>query len=316
MVAGPRDGAAGSVAKDRDRGRCVPQLERHQRQGRDLSMRILFAGLLALACAIAPATAQVLGSNAARVAALGLDRIDGDGVSLSYSDGAEAEARFYAREVEAAVKWYRETLDWSGSITMAVLNAADYRRTTLIPYPSPHAETRTRFIIIADHVETHPGFDLWDIDGRAINAAWTFHEMGHVIARDLGIASANLWVNELIASVIMAGYVRAERPQFAGFQSGMPPRFADAGHYETLAEFDQLYFDMGQFDYLWFHFHIARIADHMVSVPGGLSAVVDGLRREFPIEVGRGRETIAQTLVRLERIAPGVAELAAPLTGK
>jgi hypothetical protein len=137
--------------------------------------------------------------------------------------------------------------------------------------------------------------------------------MGHVIARDLGIASNNLWVNELIASVIMAGYVREERLQFAGFQSGMPARFAGEGNYETLAEFDQLYFAMGQFDYLWFHFHIAAIADYVVDAAGGLAAAVDGLKREFPI--GRAPESVAGTLVRLERIAPGVSALAAPIAG-
>ncbi len=274
-----------------------------------------FAALLVLLLSIvaAPAAAQPLSTNAGRVTLLGLDRILGDGMSLFYSRGAETEAGFYATEVEAAVRWYRETLGWAGSVAMAVLSEADYRRTTAIPYPSPHAEIATGFIIIADHVESHPGFDLWDIDTRAINAAWTFHEIGHVIANDLGIASANLWVNELIANVIMAGYVRLERPQFAGFQSGMPPRFAAAGRYETLAEFDQLYFAMGQFDYLWFHFHIAAIADHLVSGSGGLTAAVDGLHREFPAEARRGRESIAETLERLERIRPGVTALASPL---
>jgi hypothetical protein len=215
----------------------------------------------------------------------------------------------------AAVAWYRRTLAWDGSVDMAVLDEADYRRTTGIPYPSPHAEIRTGFIIIADHVETHPGFGLWEIDGRDINTAWTFHELGHVIAHDLGIASANVWVNELIASVIMAGYVRAERPEFDGFQSGMPPRFADAGHFATLADFDELYFSMGQYDYLWFHFHLARIADFMAGQPGGLSAAAAGLRREFPAGAGRGRETIAATLERLERIAPGLTATVGGLAG-
>ena len=161
--------------------------------------------------------------------------------------------------------------------------------------------------------ESHPGFDLWGIDGRDINAAWTFHEMGHVIAHDLGIASANAWVNELIASVIMAGYVRAERPQFAGFQSGMPPRFANANHFSTLEQFDSLYFAMGQLDYLWFHFYIAQIADYLASGPGGIVAAVNGLKREFPAAANRGVEPVAQTLYRLERITQGVTALAAPL---
>ena len=96
-----------------------------------------FAALLVLLLSIvaAPAAAQPLATNAGRVTLLGLDRILGDGMSLFYSRGAETEAGFYATEVEAAVRWYRETLGWAGSVAMAVLSEADYRRTTAIPYP-------------------------------------------------------------------------------------------------------------------------------------------------------------------------------------
>ena len=146
-----------------------------------------------------------------------------------------------------------------------------------------------------------------------MNTAWLFHEMGHVIARDLGTGSGNLWVNELIANVLMAGYIRAERPELIGYQSGMPPRFAEANRFETLAEFDQFYFSMGQLDYLWFHFHIARVAGFMVAGPGGLAVVVEGFLHEFPAGAGRGRESIEETVDRLERISPGVAALVQPL---
>jgi hypothetical protein len=276
---------------------------------------VLFATVLlaALLAAAAPVYAQFGPTNASRVAALQLPKIERDGIVLSYSPGARDEAEFYATEAAAAVAWYHRALPWNRSIAMAVLDPAGFRLATAIPYPSPHAETLTGFIIIADDVTSHPGFDLWDIDERSINAAWLFHEMGHVIARELGIGSANLWVNELIASVIMAGYVRAERPQFAGFQSGMPPRFAHANHFSTLEEFDTLYFAMGQLDYLWFHFHIARIADYLVSGPDGFATVVEALRRQFPASPQRQPETVAQTLERLERVRPGVSALAAGL---
>jgi hypothetical protein len=198
---------------------------------------------------------------------------------------------------------------------MAVLGAADYPRVTPLPYPSPHAETATDFIVVADRADDHPGFDLWDLDNRVVSAAWAFHEVGHVIARDLGIVSANLWVNELIANVIMAGYIRAERPEYIAYQNGMPPRFASENRFDTLAQFDEIYFRMGQLDYLWFHFHLAALADYMVDGPGGLAAMVDGLRREFPLEEGRGRETVAATVERLERIRAGVAAIVAPLMG-
>lgn len=276
-------------------------------------VRIVIRIAVVACMSVSPAFAQIPGTIEGRVALLDLPTIDANGVMAAYSDDAEDEAAFYAAEAMAAVEWYRGELSWDGVINMAVLDREDFQRTTAIPYPSPHAETATGFIVLADHVESHPGFDRWEIAGRDINAAWLFHELGHVIAGELGIASRNLWVNELIASVIMAGYVRSERPEFGGFQAGMPPRFADAGNYETLAEFDRLYFAMGQFDYLWFHFHIAEFADFIVDRAGSLAEAVEGLAREFPASASRRQETVPQTLVRLERIAPGIAERAAPL---
>jgi len=278
--------------------------------------RIRIAATVSLAIATIaglaiPANSQFLRTIEGRVTALDLPTIAEDGVVIAYSEGVAEEAAFYAAEAEAAAAWYRSVLDWDAPILMAVLDAEDFARTTSVPYPSPHAEIATGFIVIADRVESHPGFDFWDIAGRDINAAWLFHEMGHVIARQLGVASNNLWVNELIASVIMAGYVREERPEFGAFQDGMPPRFAGEGNYATLAEFDRLYFAMGQFDYLWFHFHIAEIADYVVAGAGGLAPAMDGLAAAFPI--GLPPETIAATLEKLEAIAPGVMELAAPL---
>jgi hypothetical protein len=262
--------------------------------------------LLAAGSFSPPAAPQPGVTIADRVAALGLEQIVEPGLVVYHSAGVDRVARFFADEAAAALAWFRQNLGWDRPVAIAVLSRADYSRSTPIPYPSPHAESATGFIIIADKVEEHPGFDLWDLDGDALNAAWMFHELGHVIARSLGIGSANSWINELIASTFMAAYIRAERPEFSGFQSGMPPRFAGAGRYQTLSQFDELYFAMGQFDYLWFHFHIALVADFLVSGTEGLPAIVERLRVEFPLGA-RGRETTVSTLDRLERVRPGSA---------
>jgi hypothetical protein len=276
------------------------------------SLTILVAALALHTATPHPALGQPA-TIAGRVAALGLETIATDRVLVSYSEGADEEALFFADEVAAAVDWYRQELDWDGTIRMAVLDAADYPLVTPLPYPSPHAETATGFIVVADRADDHPGFDLWDLDNQVVSAAWAFHEVGHVIARDLGIVSANLWVNELIANVIMAGYIRAARPELIGYQSGMPPRFASQNRFGTLAQFDEIYFQMGQSDYLWFHFHLAALADFIVDGPGGLVAAIEGLRREFPLAEGRGRESIAATVDRLERVRGGVTAIVAPL---
>src|SRR2546423_1048935 len=128
------------------------------------AVRLAAVLLAALLAAAAPAYAQFGATNASRVAALHLPKIERDGVVVSYSPGASDEAEFYADEAAAAVAWYHRSLPWKGSIAMAVLDPAGFRLATPIPYPSPHAEPLTGFIIIADHATSHPGFDLWDID--------------------------------------------------------------------------------------------------------------------------------------------------------
>jgi hypothetical protein len=262
--------------------------------------------LLAVGSFSLQASSQRAVTNADRVAALGLEQIVEPGLVVYHSAGVGSAARFFADEAAAALAWFRQSLGWDRPVAMAVLSRADFLRLTPIPYPSPHAESATGFIIIADNVEEHPGFDLWDLDGDALNAAWMFHELGHVLARSLGIGSANSWINELIASTFMAAYIRAQRPEFAGFQSGMPPRFARAGRYQTLSQFDELYFAMGQFDYLWFHFHIAQVADFLAADAEMLPAIVEGLRAEFPLGA-RGREPVGVTLDRLESVKLGTA---------
>jgi hypothetical protein len=192
---------------------------------------------------------------------------------------------------------------------MAVLTAADYQWTTRLPYPTPFTETRTGFIVIADRVDTHPGFEMWDLDGQALNTAWAFHEIGHVIARDRGIGSGSPWIGELVANVVMAAYVRAERPQFDGFQSGLPARFATAARVTQLAAFDRIYFQMGQLNYLWFQFQIAAVADYLVA-EGDFAAVMAALEREFPASRPRRDESVAATFARLERVRRGVTAFA------
>ncbi len=275
---------------------------------------------LALAVAFVPvplqfASAQSLpgASNLARAAAAGLPVIEDGPLRLAHSASATDVAERFRKDLVAAINWYRAETGWSAeTVRIAILDHGDYTRITGIPYPTPHAETRTGFIILADDIRAHPGFELWDLDAGAVNMAWAFHEIGHVIADDLGIRAGSAWVNELIANVLMAAYVRAERPEFAGYQSGMPPRFATAGVYTRLADLDRIYFAMGQLNYLWFHFQLAHLADVMTA-NAEIATLLAALRREFPMETGRVPIPIAETFARLERVSPGVTAAAGPL---
>ncbi len=227
-------------------------------------------------------------------------------IELRYSPAAEAAANLYADALEHAVGWYRDKTGWTGHLVMAVLSEEDWAKVSqVIPYPSPHAEITTGLVVMPDRIDRHPGFDQWDLEPVGLNAALTFHEIGHVIASQTGIWSNNYWVNELVANAFLAAYVRAERPEFAGLLNGVPPRFTDFGRYTALVDFDDIYYAMGALNYAWFQFKIAALADDLVSGQD-FADVVAALRREFRPAGGNTREPLAETFVRLERIRPGI----------
>lgn len=276
-----------------------------------LRRRAGLAAALAATLAIAPAAAD----DFANLLSLGLPVIEGS-VPVYYSPDAEAEAKVYAETFARAVAWLREELDWHGEIAMAVLDEEYYGRVSFfVPYPIPYADTggRQRLVVMPDRIDSYPGFDKWDLEPISLNAALTLHEIGHILAKQTGIWSGNHWVNELIANVFLAGYARAEAPSFAVLLDGVPPRFVDAGRITSLGELDVLYAGVGLENYAWFQFRLADIADHIVT-GRAIADVVAALQAEFP--AGSAQiESTADTLERLERIAPGTAALAADMTG-
>ena len=269
-----------------------------------------FAAIVATGALSVPAAA----GDYDNLITLGLPVIAGS-VPVYYSPSAEAEATVYAETFTRAVPWLRQQLDWDGNITMAVLDAADYQRVSaFIPYPIPYADTGDggRLVVMPDRIDSYPGFETWDLDPIALNAALTLHEIGHIVAAQTGILSGNHWVNELIADVFLAGYARAEEPAFTALLNGVPPRFASAGKLTYLHELDALYAGVGLENYAWFQFRLADLADHIVT-GRDFAAVIAELRDAFPASDAQV-ESVDAVLLRLEQIAPGVTALAADMT--
>ena len=153
------------------------------------ALRWILAAVAALGAEAA--LAQQEGPDLPRLMALDLPVRSGI-VELHYSPAAQAEAIVYADALERAVGWYRDKTGWAGHLIMAVLNADDWAKVSgNIPYPSPYAETATGLVVMPDRIDSHPGFDQWDLEPVGLNAALTFHEIGHVIASQIGIWSDN-----------------------------------------------------------------------------------------------------------------------------
>ncbi len=235
-----------------------------------------------------------------------------------YSPSAEAEADQFADTMAEAVAWYREALAWEGPLRLAVLNAEDYARYAGQPYPVPYAEVVTGLVVMPDSVADFPGFDAWGLEDRALNTNLTFHEIGHAIARDIGLWSNSFFVNELVANVFLAGYLSATRPDDRSLLEGVPEGFADAARTQYLVDLDDLYSGVGLDNYAWFQFRLAEIADHMVA-GRDFGALVADLRAAFPATetvAGGVMPTPEESFRRLEALAPGVTELAADMLGR
>jgi hypothetical protein len=271
----------------------------------------LAAGLVAI-----PAAAQDTSNDLDRLLALGLP-VKAGAIVLHYSPSTAAVAGTYADALTDAVAWYRARLDWMNPVVMAVLDRDDYARVANVPYPVPYAERATGLVVMPDSIAGYPGFHRWHLDPVTLNANLTFHEIGHVIAWQTGIWSNSHWVNEFVADVFLAGYLRAEKPDDRTLLDGVPPGFEDAGKITSLTELDDRYAGVGLLNYAWFQFRLAALADFLVA-GRNFAGIVDGLREAFPKQEYlsiSAMPTPDEALRRLERTAPGIAAMAHDMTG-
>ena len=244
------------------------------------------------------------------IRSIGLPRLPGD-VPVYHSPSARAEAVRQAEVVADAAAWFSAELGWRGPLAVAVLDAGDYARVTMTPYPTPFAQRGGNLIVLPDDISAYPGFATWDIAAADIASALAVHELGHLVAGQLGVRPAARWVDELVANLFLAAYSGARRPGLDGMLAGVPPRFGDAVRYRRLVELEAAYGGMSQENYAWFQFRLAALARH-VAQGRRLADILDRFRAEFP--AGGGEIVLPSAdLEKLERIAPGVAALAAGL---
>ena len=273
--------------------------------------------LALLLLALLPATARAAPPaelSERLLVARGLPLLTLDGIRVYHSTSARAVAELYGAALAEALAWYRATLGWRGVVTAVVLDEADWGELVALPYPVPHAQRRWDLVVMPDSIARFPGFAAWDFDDRTLTLALTFHEVGHLIAPQLGLASGNHWVEELIANLFLAAYVLAERPDLAPILAGVPPRFANPGPFDQLFDLDSFYAGGGLENYAWFQFRLAALAGHLVE-GRDFAAVIGAMRAAFPAERADRRLTVSRTLALLEPIAPGASPLLADMAG-
>jgi hypothetical protein len=224
-------------------------------------------------------------------------------VPILYVPSAESRAVQIQKAVEAAYAWYEKQLHLHAPVTIYVLDKDMWGRFGGSNYPLPFTRSGPTGQIVMPDVG----------DANQVVFPGLYHELGHVYAYPLNIRSGNQFVNEFVAQIFAAGYLRAENLTLV-LQS--PPDRYPAGaspRYTSLADLDYLYEGVGADNYLWFQDQLGKLADYLVK-DQSFPAIIEKLQAAFP--AGKAKhETLEEIDVHLETIRPGFKAMAGSLAG-
>lgn len=239
-------------------------------------------------------------------------------VPVYYSVGAEAHALKYQKAIIACQQWYDQQVGKHMDFTLAVLNKADWEKTTPVPYPMPHNVGGWRSlppagVVVPARFEDYPNSADFSDDPELLVENIAFHELGHLYAHHLDMEIDDNLVAELYANLFMVAYVRAERPDMLVFLQGpsakLPPQ-----RYTSLEDVQYLGSDVGFANYGWFQFQIYRVADLLLK-DKPLPKLLAELKKALNDPVQRPFKDVAAKLEAIRpEIAKGMGDLWKPTT--
>jgi hypothetical protein len=229
-------------------------------------------------------------------------------VPVYYSVGAEARALKYQKAIIACQQWYDQQVGKHADVTLAVLNKADWEKTTPVPYPMPHNVGGWRSlpppgVVVPARFEDYPNSADFADDPEFLVENIAFHELGHLYAHYLDMEIDDNLVAELYANVFMVAYVRAQRPDMIVFLQGPSPKLPPQ-RYTSLEDVQYLGADVGFANYGWFQFQIYRVADLLLK-DKPLPKLLAELKKTFNDPVQRPFKDVA---AKLETIRPAIAK--------
>jgi len=181
------------------------------------------------------------------------------------SPSARDRAVTYGKIISSAAKYFEQKLGWTMPVRMLVLDSEDWDRISDIPYPAPHIRNTEKLILMPDSLVAFPGFDTWGFEDVSLNAVLTVHELGHGLAHrnGLNVSDTDRSITEIIANILMAGFIYDEMPEMKRLLEGVPSGFTPTENYQ-LSDFDYFYVSLGLRNYAYFQFMFAKAAGHMV----------------------------------------------------
>ena len=268
-----------------------------------------------------PATGQDL-HPLQRLEGLDLEKLSG-AIPTFYSEGFEERAENVRGVLGREAAFFQDAFGIDVSLYLAVLDPEDWAEI------SPTFPYGTLWVSEAPHIVALPAMtdgpvyeDFRKLRSTETDVTWragadlsfdqaaasmidliAFHEIGHIVREALGIGRPSNWFNEFFATYLAYSFLRAEKPELAAVWNGMMQLKATAARpaHTTLADFEELFFEVGLENYVWYE---ARFQTRVHEVYealglGFISQVADA----FPGGEGTVEEQVL--LGRLEEILPG-----------
>ena len=288
----------------------------------------LFTWAAILLCSIFPANAET--NLVVRLKELGLPTLRGT-IQAYYSTGHRDHAQKLQTAIEDMNAFYQSRLGVQADVSLALLNAEDWKKVTGNAYSLPQVSGDPP-VILMPATSDNPVFGVMDARKAAIpreemqaflnnhhitfDAVATqfvdligFHELGHNLNSKYGIDSQNLWFNEFLATYWAYAYISERQPEWKSMFAllGRPSNIRPKN--VSLDDFERLYINVD--DYGWYQ-GMFEIRTQEMMPQTGIKFLHD-LKRKFPqtSNVARyenppaSRLKPAELLEQLEKIAPG-----------
>jgi hypothetical protein len=238
-----------------------------------------------------------------KVIALHLPHSSGS-VPVYCSPGFEARALKYRKTLIACQQWYDKQVGKHVDFTLAVLNKADWEKSTDDAYPMPSSYSKpSPIVILPARFEDFPNSADFTDDVELLVENISCHELGHIYASKLGMDPEDSFLAELYANLFMVSFVRAQRPDMIFFLQGPSAKLPPA-RYTSMEDLQYLVGDVGMTNYGWFQFQIYRLADLLLK-DKPLPKLLAELKSTFHNPTQRPFSYVAD---QLETLRPGLAK--------
>lgn len=259
-------------------------------------------------CSRAKAQGTAIPPNAlSRVLSLKLPQLEGT-VPVYYSEGLKDLALRDQAEIADCASWYSKQLHVSATVTLAVLNEADWNRVgQLADYPMAEAFPKEgNIVIMPDSFAKFPGQNK-HVDLNKKLSFIALHETGHLYQRAVHLEGPDLFMQEFFATMLATAYSSALRPEL--ISDTLDSRNDTKQRYTSFEDMDLIYDGVGFDNYDWLQVETVRLAVFFVKGQS-LAQLVMKSQAAFPAGQAMSNREVFR---RLEAIRPGITALAGAL---